>query len=250
MNLDVPLFLICSLSLKFLRIWMLLIQKNCGQSLPKISREQRERGLNRRICLVLLLLKGRSHCSFKPTCILPKFSWKVTVRPEHVATHTSLILQWYLISCTKFVVDVRIDSLLFQNGAMLIDEGKTKTNQEGTRNIEYPWHLYGNTEHPYIWYFLALGNHLISNPNILAGKCAIFEGSGQDDIYNQILFDLVSDARFWDQFVSLGMTLQYLWTHSVRKGAVTYISTGTTSCPPIASICLCANLSMPWVMNW
>ena len=35
----------------------------------------------------------------------------------------------------------------------------------------------------------------------------------------------------------------------MRKGAVTHISTGTTSCPPIASICLRANWSMPGVMN-
>ena len=38
-------------------------------------------------------------------------------------------------------------------------------------------------------------------------------------------------------------------THSIWKGAVTFISTGTTSTPPIASICLRANWAMPGVMN-
>ena len=60
---------------------------------------------------------------------------------------------------------------------------------------------------------------------------------------------MVSDARYRDRFSSLGMPPQYFGTHSVRKGAVTHISTGTTSCPPIASICLRANWSMPGVMN-
>jgi hypothetical protein len=52
-----------------------------------------------------------------------------------------------------------------------------------------------------------------------------------------------------DRFVSLGMPPQYFGTHSVRKGAVTHISTGITLCPPIASICLRANWSMPGVIN-
>jgi hypothetical protein len=38
-------------------------------------------------------------------------------------------------------------------------------------------------------------------------------------------------------------------THSIRKGTVTHIATGSTSCPPFASICLCANWAMPGVMN-
>lgn len=45
------------------------------------------------------------------------------------------------------------------------------------------------------------------------------------------------------------MPPEYFGTHSLRKGAVTHISTGTTSCPPISSICLRANWSMPGVLN-
>jgi hypothetical protein len=45
------------------------------------------------------------------------------------------------------------------------------------------------------------------------------------------------------------MPPQQFGTHSIRKGAVIHISTGTMSCPPIASICLRANWAMPGVIN-
>ena len=183
--------------------------KELWTRLTKYKQGPKRAGIKQKNLLGIAVVEGKKPLPFQAYMYLAQILFESN-RPEHVATHTFLILQWNLISHAEFVVDARIDSLLFQNDAMLVDVGKTKTDQEGTRNIDHPWHLYGNTEHPYICCFLALGRHLISNPNILAGKCAIFEGSGQDDIYNQILFDLVSDARFWDQFVSLGMTLQYL----------------------------------------
>ncbi len=49
--------------------------------------------------------------------------------------------------------------------------------------------------------------------------------------------------------LSLGMPPESFGTHSIRKGAVTYVATGSTSFPPIASICLLANWAMPGVMN-
>jgi hypothetical protein len=56
--------------------------------------------------------------------------------------------------------------------------------------------------------------------------------------------------KYQKTFVSLGMPPETFGTHSIRKGAITRIATGSTSCPPIASICYdCANWAMPGVMN-
>ena len=52
-----------------------------------------------------------------------------------------------------------------------------------------------------------------------------------------------------DKFISLGMIPQHFGTHSIRKGAVTHISTGSTLSPPIASICIRGKWNMPEVMN-
>jgi len=170
-------------------------------------------------------------------------------KAEHVAAHTFLIIEWNLISRAEFVVNSKIDSIRCHGDAILFCMGKTKTDQEGTKNIDHPWHVYANNECAYICPVLALARHLITNPKILVGNCPLFEGSGQYDRYNHILNEIVSSDEHRNMFVALGMPPQHFGTHSIRKGAVTHISTGTTSNPPIASICLRANWAMPGVMN-
>ncbi len=164
-------------------------------------------------------------------------------------SHTFLIIAWNLISCAEFVIGSSIDSIWFHGNAVLFDIGKTKPDQEGTWNIDHPWHVYSNNECPYICPVLALARYLIDHPNILAGKCPLFEGLDKYACYNNILSGIVSSKEHKDTFVSLGMPPQQFGTHSIRKGAMTHISTGPTSCPPIASICLHANWAMPGVMN-
>ena len=198
--------------------------------------------------LGLSMIEGKRPLSFAAYKFLAQVLFESN-KPEHVAAHTFLILQWNLIARAEYVVEAKIDSIWSQQDSIMFDIGKTKTDQEGTRNIDHPWHLYSNNECPYICPTLALARHLINDPNILAGQRALFEGSGQYDRYNKILFDIVSGDEYRDKFVSLGMPPEYFGTHSLRKGAVTHISTGTTSCPPISSICLRANWSMPGVLN-
>ncbi len=192
--------------------------------------------------------EGKKPLSFSAYKYLAKVLFESS-KPEHVAAHTFLIIEWNLISRAEFVVNSKIDSIWCHGDAILFDIGKTKTDQEGTKNIDHPWHVYSNNECAYICPVLALARHLITNPKILAGNCSLFEGSAQYDRYNHILHDIVSSNEHRNTFVALGMPPQHFGTHSIRKGAVTHIATGTTSSPPIASICLRANWAMPGVMN-
>ena len=48
------------------------------------------------------------------------------------------------------MVDANIDLVSFENDALLFDMGPTKTDQDGTRNVDHPWHVYGCLEHPEI----------------------------------------------------------------------------------------------------
>jgi hypothetical protein len=170
-------------------------------------------------------------------------------KPEHIGAHTFLLIQWNLISRAEFVIGSNIDSIWCHGDAILFDIGTTKTDQEGTRNIDHPWHVYSNNECPYICPVLALARYLIDKPHVLAGNCPLFEGSGQYDRYSNILADIVSSKEHRDTFISLGIIPEHFGTHSIRKGAVTHISTGTTSSPPRASICIRANWNLPGVMN-
>ena len=51
------------------------------------------------------------------------------------------------------------------------------------------------------------------------------------------------------RFIALGIPPEYFGTHSIIKGAVIFVATGCTTCPPISSIFLHANRAMPGVMN-
>ena len=170
-------------------------------------------------------------------------------KPEHVAAHTFLLLEWNLISRAEYVVNSKIDAVKMEEDALLFDIGKTKTDQEGTKNIDHPWHVYANPQNPYICTVLAMARHLMCNPTILNGQCDLFEGSSQYERFNKIFIDIINDDEYREVFTSLGMPPDHFGTHSIRKGAVTHVATGSTSSPPIASICLRANWAMPGVMN-
>ena len=143
----------------------------------------------------------------------------------------------------------KIDIVKIEEDAMLFDIGKTKTDQEGSKNIDHPWHVFSNPEMPYICCVLAMARHLICNPTILNGRCNLFEGSSQYDRFNRIFIDVISDPEYRETFTGLGIPPEHFGTHSIRKGAVTHVATGSTSSPPIASICIRANWAMPGVMN-
>ena len=91
--------------------------------------------------------------------------------------------------------------------------------------------------------------HLIFNTTILNGQCNIFEGSGQYEQFNRILLEIVGHPKYRQIFIYLGMPPEDFGTHSIRKGAVKFVATEFTTCPPIASILFRANLAIPGVIN-
>ena len=95
----------------------------------------------------------------------------------------------------------------------------------------------------------AICKHLINNPQILNGQNKLFGGSSQYDCINNILRKIVNDPQHIQVFQRLKLPAQYFGTHSIGKGAASFVACGITSCPPIASICILANWKMPGVIN-
>lgn len=134
--------------------------------------------------------------------------------------------------------------------ALRFEIGPTKTDPEGKKNLDHPFHVYSVPENPAICPVLAMAKHLVNRPQILKGKCALFEGSNQYAHYNGILRNIIVQSKDHRQsFINRGLSPTYFGTHSMRKGAVTHTACGITSSPPIASICIRANWKMPGVMN-
>lgn len=169
--------------------------------------------------------------------------------PEHVALHLFLLLEWNLMSRAEQAVDANIELVGVYNDALRFFIGKSKGNQEGTKHIDHPWHVYSVPSNPVICPVLAFTKHLIANPQILNGRRKLFDGVNQYERFNKMLGKIIKSPEYRDEFIRLKMPPAYFGTHSIRKGAATFCATGVTSSPPIASICIRCDWKMPGVMN-
>ena len=167
-----------------------ITSKELWAKLSSYKKGSRRKGAAEKKELGMAATEGKKPLPFKAYKYLAKILFE-SEKPEHVSAHTFLLLEWNLISRAEFVVDSKIDLILYAEDALKFDMGKTKTDQEGTKNIDHPWHLYSNPINPEICVHLGITRHLICNPTILNGQCDLFEGSSQYDRFNKIFNDVV-----------------------------------------------------------
>ncbi|ETV72220.1 hypothetical protein H257_12693 [Aphanomyces astaci] len=104
---------------------------------------------------------------------------------------------------------------------------KSKTDQDGSKRRD-PRHIYANPLQTHTCAFLALGLYLACNPMLAAG--ALFPGSSQRTRFGKGLkLALIEDNPVGSSEIG---------THSIRKGAATFVSSGSTGGPLLVSICL------------
>lgn len=118
---------------------------------------------------------------------------------------------------------------------------KSKENQTGERS-DVPWHVYSNPLNPFLCPVLSLAKYIISHPGLLNGQDKLFPGSNQYERFIKVFHKAISDNE--DTFQGLGVEEGSLGSHSCRKGDITFLSSGCTVSPPMASICLRAFWSM------
>ena len=168
-------------------------------------------------------------------------------KKECIAAHFFLLLDWNLIARAENCLMANITQISVMQDSLCFEFGKNKCDQEGVKNIDHPWHIFANPLMPEICTFLSFAKYAITHPNILTGTCNIFEGASQYERFRNIFLETIKKYR--SEFASIGVSPEDFGTHSIRKGAVTLISTGTTVSPPMASICLRANWSLGGVQS-
>ena len=84
--------------------------------------------------------------------------------PEHIAAHLFLLLDWNLISCADGVVTSNISLVSLWSDSLRFAIGPTKTDQEGKKHVDHPFHVYSCPENPVICPVLSLCKHLICRP--------------------------------------------------------------------------------------
>ena len=214
--------------------------KYLWKQMPIYQRGSARTAALQREALGMRTLEGKDPIPFAAFCHLAKILFK-SKEPEHVGLHLFLVLDWNMMSRAEQCVDSNIELIGVEEDSLRFFVGKSKGDQEGMKHIDHPWHVYSVPSNPFICPVLALTKHLIANPQILNGKCKLFEGSSQYTRFNKLLGKIINSPEHRDEFICLKMPPAYFGTHSIRKGAATFCATGVTSSPPIASICIRAN---------
>lgn len=153
-------------------------------------------------------------------------------------THLFLILSWNLMCRSKSTESVQLDHFSHENDAIGCVFYKSKTDQAGDKRRD-PKHLYANPNEPTACVFLALAIYLACNPQ--HGVSALFPGSNQRDRFSKSLARLANECQD-------GLS-KNVGTHSIRKGAATYVIAGSTSGPSIVNVCIRCGWALGHVME-
>lgn len=173
--------------------------KHLWKNFTAYKKGVRRIGVTEKMAIGVSTAEENCHCHLLHTSTLHKYYLKRKARAYCCPYISSVRVE-------SMVVTALIDSIRCHNDAILVEIGRgTKTDQDGTRNVDHPWHLYANSEFPPICIFLAMARHLISCPKILEGRCVLFEGSDQYDRFNKIFVGIVMSPKYRDTFASLGM---------------------------------------------
>ncbi|EKX42864.1 hypothetical protein GUITHDRAFT_45184, partial [Guillardia theta CCMP2712] len=101
-----------------------------------------------------------------------------------------------------------------------------------------PRRVYANPVYPEICPILALGIYLLC---YLPDELSLFPGRSQYKRFMQVLSKIMmppnqSAAPITAHLRSLGLQPEDLGSHSIRKGAATYCSSGSTHCPSSSAV--------------
>ena len=120
-----------------------------------------------------------------------------------------------------------------------------KNDQKGEK--KYPRNNFPNPLEPIICpLLLAITLYLCLFPDILIQNGAFFPGHNQYIRFSHLLsrvIDAIDGNR--DEIINLGGELEFLGVHSIRKGAATYASSGSTCGPSGAAV----NLWVGWTLG-
>ena len=126
------------------------------------------------------------------------------------------------------VVHSHTNHLEWRDDCLLYYIMRSKGDQEGVNSKE-PWHIYANPEEPAVCPVLSLACYLLAYPQVTDGN-KLFMSTDPYQRFSKILRSILEDNEA--VFTALGVDIDTIGSHSARKGAATYCSTGSTVSPP------------------
>ena len=157
---------------------------------------------------------------------------------EAIFAHAFLTLTWNLICRSKNTVYIHRNHIYWDHDLLVIMFAHMKTSMEGS-DSQQKRHVYANPKNISICAVTALAKYLITFPAKADGM--LFDKNS----YNRFgthLRKVVKENK--DEVERLGIKLEDIGVHSIRKGAAKYCCSGTTAAPHIAAVCICAGWTM------
>ena len=180
------------------------------------------------------LEEGKEVMSFECLKLLCKKFFEGQNDEYHFA-HLFLLLEWNLIARSDNIVHLHVNDFKWESDSLLIFLKRSKHDQEGQHG-RTPFHIFFNSENPYLNIGLSLGMYFFSHPGVLSNpKNRLFSARFQYNRYAVILNKVIEDNRA--EFEQIGVRPGVIGSHSARKGAATLAASGCTVSPSMASIC-------------
>ena len=158
---------------------------------------------------------------------------------ESIFAHCFLVTTWNLACRSQNTANVRFGDISWNTSfdSYLVKFAHSKTDQTGEQS-KYARHMFANPFLPTVCPVVALALHLSCNFNKIAldASTPLFPGKAQCDRFSGILERCLEDNK--DQLrQEFGFDPSDIGTHSIRKGAATYL-TSLPGGPSAAATCI------------
>jgi hypothetical protein len=165
---------------------------------------------------------------------------------EFSFAHCFMTMCWNLMCRSRNAVLIKFNHLEWSEDAMCVYFAHQKTDQSGEKPRD-PRHIYPNPMMPEICPVLSLGLFLLCFKS--SDSISLFPGNNQYDRFRKILRRASNIEQVKIELERRSINPEDLGTHSMRKGATTYCSSGNTAGPPSNAIHLRAGWAMGGVQD-
>jgi hypothetical protein len=150
---------------------------------------------------------------------------------ESLFTRTFTILSWNLMCRASNTKRINLHHMEWRGDALVIRFCNTKKDQEGA-DMKYPRHIYPNPIIPEICPILAIGLYWLAFPfHDTESNRPFFQGNDQYSRYTQRMSAMKRKQEMKDHMISNGVDAASLGSHSNRKGACSFCSSGSIAGP-------------------
>ncbi|KAI2507760.1 hypothetical protein MHU86_6656 [Fragilaria crotonensis] len=152
---------------------------------------------------------------------------------EGIFARAFLALTWNLM-CRGVNSCVCLKHLLWKNDSFGLSFSHVKNDQDGSRN-HHPRHIYANPDNYLVCCVTALFEYLLCYPGLFKDEHSmLFPGPCQEARFSDNLSRVLEKHK--DELRDLGYSPEDIGVHSIRKGAGTYASSGTTAAPSSVAV--------------